>query len=58
MPPPLPNATDVPPMLAATMPPSTITRCALFMRFAFRVADVDVRSATHFGAHSDDLTYF
>jgi hypothetical protein len=31
LPPPLPNATDVPPMLAATMPPSTITRCALFM---------------------------
>ena len=34
---PLPNATCVPPMQAASAPPSTITRCDLFMKLAFRV---------------------
>src|SRR4029079_3929031 len=55
---PLPNATDVAPMLAATMPPSTITRCALFMSSPFELSDVVARPATPFGAHATRLNVF
>src|SRR5688572_7309496 len=55
---PPPNATCVAPMLAATMPPSTITRCALFMSSPFESSDVVVRPASAFGAHLSALNIF
>src|SRR5215218_1725889 len=57
--PPLPNATDVPPMLAATMPPSTITRCFLFMNV--RLSSCRTRMSVRpllSASHSRDLTFF
>ena len=56
--PPPPNATCVTPMLAATMPPSTIARCALFMGSPFeswtRMCVRELVSALV----AYDLTYF